>query len=90
MCPGIKNLIRNIEQKFEDGSIDSLTCRQWMTADISTLETTAQFCGGFVKSLAEKLNIQIHQAFVAWQLSCFYEVLKLRFKTDEIAIYYNL
>jgi hypothetical protein len=39
MCPGIKNLIGNIEQKFEDSSIDSLTYRQWMTADISTLET---------------------------------------------------
>jgi hypothetical protein len=86
----MKNLIRNIEQKFENSSIDRLTYRQWMTADISTLETTTQFCGDFVKPFAEKLNIQIHHAFVVWQLSCFCDVLKLKLKMVEIAVYYYL
>jgi hypothetical protein len=76
MYPGIKIVIKNTEQKFED----SLTNRQQMTADLSTIET----------SLAEKLKILIYDAFVAWQLSCFYEILKLKLKRNEIDIYYYL
>lgn len=36
MYPGIKIVIKNTEQKFED----SLTNRQQMTADLSTIETS--------------------------------------------------
>jgi hypothetical protein len=37
MCPGTENLIRNIEQRFED-NIDNISYRQWMIVDRSTLE----------------------------------------------------
>jgi hypothetical protein len=35
MCPGTENLMKNIEQGFEDNNIDNITYRQWLTTDIS-------------------------------------------------------
>jgi hypothetical protein len=47
LCPETKNLIRNTELRFEDDNIDNITYRQWMTSDISTMETTVQSCSDF-------------------------------------------
>jgi hypothetical protein len=64
MCPGTEHLIKNIAQEFEDNNIDSITYRQWMTTDRSTLESTVQSCD-FLESFAEKLNILLHCCFIA-------------------------
>jgi hypothetical protein len=65
MCPGTQNLIKNIEQRFEDNNADNITYRQWMTTDRSTLETAVQSCSAFLKSFAEKLDIMLHHSFIA-------------------------
>jgi hypothetical protein len=86
MCTGIENLIRNTEQRFEDNSIDSITYRQWMTADRPSLKTTVQSCSNFLKSFDEKLIILLHHSFIAQQQSSFCEELKLKLKTGEISV----
>jgi hypothetical protein len=43
MISGTENVIRNTEQRYEDYSIDTVTCtdRQWMTTDIDSGNTFA-------------------------------------------------
>jgi hypothetical protein len=56
MCPEAENLIKNIEQRFEDNNEDNITYRQWMTTDRSTLERTVQSCSDFLELFAERLK----------------------------------
>jgi hypothetical protein len=52
MCSGTENLIKNIEQIFEDSGVDNLNYRKWTNTDRSTLETTAKYFSDFLESLA--------------------------------------
>jgi hypothetical protein len=70
MCPGAENLIRNIEQIFED-NIDNITYRQKMTTDRSTPETTVQSCSDFLRCFAEKLNILFCHSFYSMTVVMF-------------------
>jgi hypothetical protein len=89
MCTGTENLIKRIEQRFENDNIDNITYKEWKTTDRSTPETTVQSCTHFLKSFAEKLNILFLYSFIAWHQSYFYTELKLKFKTGEIAIIWD-
>jgi hypothetical protein len=59
MWPGTEKLIRNIEQRFKNSSVDDTTYRQWMTTDRSTSETALQTCRDLLKTFAEKFNIPL-------------------------------
>jgi hypothetical protein len=54
MCLGTKDLIRKIEQRFEDNNVDNITYRQWITTVRSALETTVQSFSNFLESFTEK------------------------------------
>jgi septation ring formation regulator EzrA len=87
--PGIKNLLKNTEQKSEENNTDNITYSRLMTTDRQTLETTVLSCSDFLKSFAEYLNILLHHSFSARQELRFYKELKSTFKTGKTAVIYD-
>ena len=71
-CPGISDLKERLNSLMDDSLIDTVVYKQWISVDISTLETISQSADNFVDSLCEKLP----HSFIARQQSSFQTELK--------------
>ena len=55
-CPGVGMLKKSLTSVLDDNMIDSITYRQWITVDRSTLETISNTTDEFVDTFCSKLE----------------------------------
>ncbi len=75
-CPGISGLNERLNTLMDDGLIDNIVYKQWVSVDRYTLETISQSAEDFVDSLCEKLDVLLSHSFIAKQQSYFQAELK--------------
>jgi len=68
---------------MDDCLIDSVTYRQWVSVDRSTIETISQSADYFVDSLCEKLEVLLPHSVIARQQSYFQTELKYSLQPGE-------
>jgi len=68
---------------MDDCLIDSVTYRQWVSVDRSTIETISQSADYFVDSLCEKLEVLLPHSIIARQQSYFQMELKYDLQLGE-------
>ena len=70
-CPGISKLKDYLNEVMDDNYIDSIQYKQWVSVDISTLETITRPADDFVDSFCDQIKLLIPHSFIAKQQSLF-------------------
>ena len=65
---------------MDENLIDEVMCKQWVSVDITTLETISNTAADFVDSLCEKLEARLPHSFIVRQQSSFQAKLKTELK----------
>ena len=70
-CPGISKLKNYPNEVMDDNYIDSIQYKQWVSVDISTLETITKPVDDYVDSFCDEIKLLIPHSFIAKQQSLF-------------------
>ena len=85
-CPGTSKLKSQLQTAFEEAMMDTVTYKQWIAADKTTLETieknTEEFIDVFIKNL---ISLKMH-SFIATQQSQYYSEIKNNLKLGEFLV----
>lgn len=63
-CPGITNVIEQIEKSFDNNLIDSITYKQWTTVDRTTLQTLISPVDDYLEMLENDLSKLLLHSFL--------------------------
>lgn len=85
-CPGHSSVQTLIQQLLDDNMIDSVTFKQWVSVDRSTLETFTKTADAFVEYFCEKLLALVPHSFFATQQSSYFSECKANLKTGEVVV----
>ena len=66
--------------------IDSITYKQWITVDRSTLETANKPSDEFIEAFCDKLEVLVPHYFIATQQASFYKDCKSTLKPGEVLV----
>ena len=87
VCPGTDPLKQDLYSIFDEHMIDTITYKQWIAVDRSSLETVSQHSDHFVESFCEKLETLCSHSFIASQQSKFFNENKSSLKLGEIIVF---
>lgn len=85
-CPGTFDLKKQLESVFDEAFIDSISCRQWVATDKTTLESLEKSTDEFINVLISKLGALKKHSFIARQQRNFYEETKINLKQGEFLV----
>lgn len=85
-CPGIENIVSQIEETLLENNIKSLTYQQWLNTDRSSLETVTQEANYFLDNFKQQLNVLQTHNFIAKNQNKFLKYLKLNLKIGEFIV----
>jgi hypothetical protein len=75
-CPGPPKVKEIPENIFEENANETITCKQWLTTDRLTLETTIKSTEDFLDTLIEKLSALLRHSFMTTRQSKFLNEMK--------------
>lgn len=85
-CPGVAKLQEKLLNHFEEGMIETITYKQWVSVDRCTFETFCKTVEEFVDSFCEQLVGLKKHSFIASQQSKYYKHLKENIQEDEAVV----
>lgn len=85
-CPGIENIVSQIEETLLENNIKSLTYQQWLNTDRSSLETVTQEANDFLNNFKQQLNVLQTHNFIAKNQNKFLKDLKFNLKIGEFIV----
>ena len=85
-CPGFDSLKDSLHMALDGNMIDSLTYKQWVSVDRSTLNTYTCTSEEFVEFLCEKLEQLIPHSFIATEQATFFSERKSSLEPGEVLI----
>ena len=87
VCPGTDTLKQNLFSIIDKHMIDTITYKQWIAVDCSSLERVSQHSNDFVESFCEKLEALCSYSFIASQQCKFFNENKSSLKLGEIIVF---
>lgn len=84
-CPGISSLQDDLTILLDDNMIDTITFKQWVSVDRSTLETVSKPVDEFIDLFCEKLQLLPH-SFIATQQALFYNDCKSTLQQGDVLV----
>lgn len=63
-CPGVTNIIEQLEQNFEENFIENITYKQWVTTVKTSLQTLISTVDEFLQFLSNGLNTLLLHSFL--------------------------
>ena len=85
-CPGITKFRDDLATLLDENLIDSITFKQWVSVDRSTLETHTKPVDEFIEIFCEKLEALRPHAFIAAQQASFYNDCKSSLHSNEALV----
>lgn len=85
-CPGFDSLKDSLHMAFDDNMIDTITYKQWVSVDRSTLDTFSNTSDEFVECFCKKLEQLIPHSFIAIQQATFFNECKCSLKPGELLV----
>lgn len=85
-CPGINDLIKELEIILEENCIDQVTYKQWRNVDRSTLETVINATDEFLEILTEALKKLLRHSFIVKKQNEFLNFKKESLKAHECIV----
>ena len=85
-CPGYSSVQTLLQNLFDDNMIDTVTFKQWVSVDRSSLETFSKTADEFVDFFCDKLLALIPHSFIAVQQSSYFSECKSHLKKGEVVV----
>ena len=85
-CPGHCFIQMFLQKLLDDNMIDSITFKQWISVDRSTLETFTKTADDFVEYFCDKLLALIPHSFIATQQLSYFNECKSNLKNGEVVV----
>lgn len=85
-CPGVSKLKEVLLNHFEEGMIETITYKQWVSVDRCTFETFCKTVEEFVDSFCEQLVGLKKHSFTSRQQSKYYKDLKEQIQENEAVV----
>ena len=85
-CPGISTLKKLLMAVLDENVIDSVTYKQWITVDRSTLDTVTKTTDEFIEVFCDKLEALIPHSFIAQHQASFYSHCKSTLNPGELLV----
>ena len=85
-CPGVDNIVTQLEKNFDDKFIDNVKYKQWVTTERTTLQTLLSSVDEFLQSLSTSLNKLLPHSFLVRQQRDFLNDKKDKLKKNECIV----
>jgi len=85
-CPGVTNIIEQLEKNFEDKLIETVNYKQWITSERTSLQTLISSVDEYLESLSSGLNKLLLHSFLVNKQREFMNNKKIKLMKNECIV----